>query len=28
VALDPGVGARVVGELGAAGFAMPDYPRR
>jgi len=28
VALDPAVGARVVGELAAAGFGMPGYPRR
>jgi 4-hydroxy-tetrahydrodipicolinate synthase len=27
VALDPAVGARVVAELAAAGFDMPDYPR-
>jgi 4-hydroxy-tetrahydrodipicolinate synthase len=27
VALDPAVGARVVAELAAAGFGMPDYPR-
>ena len=27
VALDPAVGARIVAELGAAGFAMPGYPR-
>jgi 4-hydroxy-tetrahydrodipicolinate synthase len=27
VALEPAVGARVVAELAAAGFDMPDYPR-
>jgi 4-hydroxy-tetrahydrodipicolinate synthase len=27
VALDPTVGARIVAELGAAGFAMPGYPQ-
>jgi 4-hydroxy-tetrahydrodipicolinate synthase len=28
VALDPAIGARIDAELGAAGFAMPGYPRR